>query len=343
MQLIKTILAFCIATVVLGLAMAPANAADPTLALVKKRGQLLCGINGQLPGFSAMNDQKQWAGFEIEFCRSIAAATLGDAAKVTFVPLTASNRFDALRNGQIDVLARNSTATLERTSKTGVRDAAVIYIDGQAVAMPKKLGLSMLYQLAGHTVCILNGTPYGRNIQEWFEFRKLSFKPVTFDTQNEMYEAFYAGKCDAITQDISPLSTTILASGKAADYMVLPDIIARDPLAAYVRANDEEWLDVVRWTFFALLEAEERGITKANVDGQRQGGTPAAKRLLGVPSGDGKRLGLEDDWAFNIVKQVGNYAEIYERNLGQYSTWKFPRGVNALWSNGGVLHALPLR
>ena len=136
---------------------------------------------------------------------------------------------------------------------------------------------------------------------------------------------------------------TILASGKAADYMVLPDIIARDPLAAYVRANDEEWLDVVRWTFFALLEAEERGITKANVDGQRQGGTPAAKRLLGVPSGDGKRLGLEDDWAFNIVKQVGNYAEIYERNLGQYSTWKFPRGVNALWSNGGVLHALPLR
>jgi general L-amino acid transport system substrate-binding protein len=255
MSLIKTILAACAALALLTLTGAPAQAAAPTLALVKQRGQLLCGINGQLPGFSALNEKKEWAGFEIEFCRAIAAAVLDDATKVKFVPLTTRNRFDALRTGEIDVLVRNSTATLERTAKTGVRDAAVIYVDGQAVVVPKKLGVSTLVQVSGRTVCTLKLTPYERNIQDWFDFRNLTFTPVTFETQKEMYDAFYAGRCDAVTQDISAISTTIVASGKAADYLVLPDIIARDPLAPYVRSGDDEWLDVVRWTFFALLDA----------------------------------------------------------------------------------------
>lgn len=342
MQPIK---AFLIVWAAVGLLIAgsPAMAADPALAAVKKRGQLLCGVNGQLPGFSALNEQKEWAGFEVDFCRAVAAATLGDAGKVKFVPLTASKQFDALRAGEIDVLTRNSTATLERTVRTGVRDAVVIYVDGQAVAVPKKLGITTLSQIAGRPVCILTATPYGRNVRGWFRFRKLDYKPLTFETQNEMYDAFYAGKCDALTQDISALTTTIVTSGKADDYLVLPEIIATDPLAAFVRAGDEQWLDVVRWTFYTLLDAEERDITQANVEAQRRTGKPEVKRLLGVPPDDGKLLGLGDDWAFNIIKQVGNYSEIYERNLGQFSKWKFPRGVNALRNNGGVLYPLPLR
>jgi general L-amino acid transport system substrate-binding protein len=343
MSLTRVILVACILLGFAGLAGAPAQAADPTLAAVKKRGQLLCGINGQLPGFSAMNEQKEWAGFEIEFCRAIAAAVLRDATKVKFVPLTASARFDALRSGEIDVLARNSAVSLERTAKTGVRDAVVIYIDGQAVVVPKKLGITALTQLGGHSVCSLNNTPYVDSLEDWFDYRKLGFKPVMFNTQKEMYEAFYAGQCDALTQDISAITTTIVTSGKASEYMVLPDIIARHPLAAYVRAGDDEWFDVVRWTFSALLEAEERGVTQANVDSQLRTGTHETKRLLGAPGGEGKLLGLDDDWAFNVIKQVGNYSEIYERNLGQYSPLKFPRAINALWSNGGVLHPLPLR
>jgi general L-amino acid transport system substrate-binding protein len=343
MHFAKSILTIVLAPCALVLSCLSAQAADPTLPMVKKRGELLCGINGQLPGFSSMDEQKRWSGFEVDFCRAVAAAALGDAARVKLIPLTAGRRFDALREGEIDVLARNTTATLERTSGTGVRDAAVIYVDGQAVIVPKNLGIDTLDQVANHNVCILNGTPYGRNIQDWFEFRKLRVTTVAFDTQKDMYEAFFSGKCDALTQDISAITTTIVATGKAADYLVLPGIIARDPLAAYVRGGDEQWLDVVRWTFYALLDGEERNITQANVESQRRAGTPAVKRLLGVPPDDAKLLGLDDVWAFNIISQVGNYKEIYERNLGQSSVWKFPRGINALWSNGGVLHALPLR
>lgn len=343
MPLFKFLVAASAALALMALARVPAEAAEPTLALVKKRGELLCGVNGQLPGFSAMNDKKELAGFEVEFCHAVAAATLGDANRVKLVPLTARLRFDALRSGQIDVLARNTTITLARTAKTGVRDAAVFYIDGQAVAVPKKLGLSSAVQIAGRTVCTLNGTPYAADLEDWLDYRKFSFKPMMLDTQKEMYEAFFAGKCDAVTQDISAITTTIVAADKGLDYMVLPEIIAKHPLAAHVRTGDDQWFDVVRWTLFAMLEAEERGITQANVETQRQTGSRAVKRLLGVPPGNGNVLGLDDDWAFNIIKQVGNYSEVYERNLGQYSAWKFPRSVNALWTNGGVLHPLPFR
>lgn len=343
MRLINIFSAACAAIVLVTFANLPAEAANPVLATVKARGQLLCGVNGQSPGFSSLNDKKEWVGFEVDFCRSVAAATLGDATKVKIVPVNAGKRFDVLRSGEIDVLARLTTTTVERTARTGVRDAAVIYIDGQAVAVPKKLGISKLEQVAGYTVCILNGTRYERNIQDWFKFRNLAYKPRTFDTEDKQYAAFFAGECDALVQDISSLSTAIVASRKAVDYLVLPEIIDRDPLAVYVRAGDDEWFDVVRWTFNALLDAEERGVTQANVEEQLRTGTPWVKRLLGTPPEDAKLLGLDDKWAFNIVKQVGNYSEIYERNLGQGSTWKFPRAINALWNNGGVLHALPLR
>jgi general L-amino acid transport system substrate-binding protein len=317
--------------------------AEPTLAAVKKRGELLCGINGQLPGFSVQNDRKEWVGFEIDYCRAIAAAVLGDGSKVKLVPLTAGKRFDALRDGTIDVLARNTTASLERTAHTGVRDAAVIYVDAQAVVVPKALNVKELAEIGGKTVCILRNTPYLAKLQEWFAERKRTFEPVMFDTQREMYGAFYAGKCNGITQDISALTSTVIASGHANDYTMLPDTVARDPLALYVRAGDEEWLDVARWTHFALLEAEELGITQANVDEQLRSPLPAVRRLLGVMPVTGKMLGLDENWAYKAIKQGGNYSEIYDRNVGKGSVLKFARGINALWSRGGVMYPLPMQ
>ena len=343
MRTIAAILAACIGIVVTAAFSASAIAAEPTLAVVKKRGQLQCGLNGQLPGFSEVNASNEWAGLEVDFCRAVAAAVLGDAKKVKFVPLTAGKRFDALRAGQVDVLLRNSTVTLERTAKLGVRDATMIYLDAQAVVAPRRLGATTLDQLAGRSICILNGTPYGRNLRDWFVTHKLDYKAMTFDTQKDMYEAFFAGKCEALTQDRSALSTTIIARDKAQDYFVFPELLALEPLGAFVREGDVEWLDVVRWTFNALLDGEARGITKANVDMEKRSGTPAARRLLGMPSDDGKLLGLQGEWAYAVLKQVGNYGEIYDRNLGSESKWNFPRGVNALWNKGGVMYALPLR
>ena len=320
-----------------------AIAAEPTLAQVKKRGQLQCGLNGQLPGFSEVNAANEWTGLEVDFCRAIAAATLGDARKVKFVSLAAGKRFDALRAGAMDVLFRNSTITLERTARLGVRDAAMIYLDAQAVVAPRKLGATALDQLVDKSICVLNATPYNRNLRDWFAFHKTAYKPVTFDTQAPMYDAFFSGKCDALTQDRSALTTTLVAKGNPADYIVFPELLGLEPLGAFVRLDDEEWFDIVRWTLNTLIEGEARGITKANVDGQKRTGPAPVKRLLGVPSDDGKLLGLRAEWAYEVLKQVGNYGEIYERNLGSESRWNFPRGVNALWDKGGVLYALPLR
>lgn len=317
--------------------------AEPTLAAVKKRGQLVCGINGELPGFSVMNARKEWEGIEVELCRAIAAAVLGDAGKSKVVPLTAARRFDALKKGEIDVLVRNSTVTLDRTARTGVRDAGVYFIDGQSVAVAKKLGIAKLVDLDKGTVCVLRGTPYEKDLQGWFAYRKLSVVSLMFDTQTAMYEAFFAGRCQGVTQDVSAIAGSVVASGKAADYLVLPETIATHPLAPFVRAGDDEWLDVVRWTIYAMLNAEEHGVTRANVDEQRKAGSAAVQRLLGVEPGSGKSLGLDESWAYAIAKQVGNYGEVYERNVGAASSLKFARGVNALWSAGGALYSPPLQ
>lgn len=343
MRLVRSVLMMSLSVCVVASGMTAAQAADPTLATVKKRGELWCGVNGQLPGFSAPNEKNEMVGIEADFCRAVAAATLGNATKVKFVPVTTVNRFDMLRSGQIDLLFRNTIVTMERVVKTGVRDAAVYYLDGQAVAVPKAMGIPSLARMGGRTFCILSNTPYERGIRDWFRFRNLEFTTVTYQTQEELYGAFFAGKCDAVTQQISALSTTIIASGKAADYLVLPEIVANNPHAAYVRTGDDQWFDVVRWTLNALLDAEARGISKVNVDSLLQTGTGATKRLLGAPADDAMLLGLEDKWAYNAIKQVGNYAEIFDRNLGQESPWKFQRGINALWRNGGVLYPLELR
>jgi general L-amino acid transport system substrate-binding protein len=317
-----------------------AVAAEPTLSVVKKRGKLLCGVNGQLPGFSAQNARKAWAGFEIDYCRAIAAASLGDPAKVDFVPLTTSNRFDALRNGQIDVLVRNTTVSLDRTVNTGIRPAAVIFIDAQRVVAAKSMNVTSVSTLDKQTVCTLRNTPYEARLQEWMSDRKLSVTSRLYDNQETLYRALYDGECKAVTQDVSALAPTILASGRAGEYIVLPEVVAKDPLGLHVRAGDDQWLDIVRWTHNALLEAEEHSVTQANAASLRDSGSPIERRLLGSIPGFGKKLGLDESWAFNAIHAVGNYGEIYDRNVGSQSPLKFARGVNALWNFGGVFYPL---
>ncbi len=321
----------------------PARAALPTLAQVKLRGHLICGVNGQLPGFSMRSDKGEWSGFEVDVCRAFAAAIFGDAKKVQFVALTPGHRFEALSRGDIDVLVRNSTATLERTATRGIRDAAVIFLEGQVAAVSRASGIASIDGLGGRPICVLNNTSYSRNMRDLLTYRGHDYKPVPFDSQQPMYAAFLAGKCDAVTQDIAALSATLAASGRAADFIILPHTIALQPNAAFVRAGDDQWLDVVRWTIFALLDAEDRGVVQSNAELQSRIGPDATRRLLGMPSDDGKLLGLSGNWAYDAIRLVGNYGEIFERNLGQDSPFRFPRGLTALWNRGGVMFALPLR
>lgn len=317
--------------------------AQSTLEAVQKRGQLICGVNGTLPGFSLFNAVREWEGLDVDFCRAVAAATLGDATKVRYVGLTAQKRFDALAAGEVDVLARNSTVTLERAVGLKVRYAVLNYYDGQGFVVAKRNNISTLTALRNSNVCVTKGTTHAANLEDWFRVRRLSVNIVSFDTQEAMYEGFFGSRCLAVTQDVTALASTLVRSGKAADHMMLPEVISKEPLGPYVRSGGEGWLDVVRWTHYAMLEAEEREITKANVDAKRESQDPQVKRFLGLTPGNGKLLGLDEAWAYNIVKQVGNYSESFERNLGQRSALNFARGLNALWSKGGLMYPLPVR
>lgn len=314
-----------------------------TIAAVKSRGHVLCGANGQLPGFSKMEADGRWSGFEVDFCRAVAAALLGDAAKVRFVAVTTADRFDALRQGKIDILTRNTVDTLERTAGTGIRDAAILYLDRQVVVVSREAKAAKLSDLAQTTICTLRNTPYQTALDEWFGARSLAVKTALYDDQSTLYKALYDGQCRAVTQLMAPLASTVVASGNAANYIVLPDLVALQPLAAFVRSGDDAWFDVVRWTFNALLHGEELKVSSANADTERTSGNPEIRRLLGVEPGFGKLLGLDETWGYNILKQVGNYAELYDRHIGAKSPLRFGRGVNALWSEGGIFFPMPLR
>ena len=258
------------------------QAPEPTLALIRKRGQVLCGVNGELPGFSAVDTQGRWSGFDVDFCRSIAAATLGDVSKVKFVASTATDRFDLLKSGQIDLLVRNTTITLRRsTGDTGVRYAAVTYIDGQGFVVSKRSGIKNLVQLDKARICLTRDTTYQENTLDWFAGLGLSVKLVLFDRTEATFEAFVTGACEAVTQQSTGLAAAIVGTGKADDYLMLPEIISKEPQGPYVRAGDDEWLDIVRWTHNARLEAEELGITSQNVESFRNTRLLAARRLLG--------------------------------------------------------------
>jgi len=336
---LRAITALVICVVISG----AAAAAEPTLDVVKRRGELICGVNGSLPGFSLLNAVKEWEGLDVDVCRGVAAAVLGKADRVKFVSFAPQQRFEQLASGAIDMLAANATITLLRSAGLGLQFTTPTYYDGQAFVVPKKLGLNGATALASRTICTLRGTTHEANLTAWFGERHLKATPILFDHQDAMYEAFFQGRCVAVTQDSTALAATVVRSGKAADYMVLPEIISREPLGPYVRRGDEAWADVVRWTQYAMLEAEALGIARQKVSEFLRSNDHRVQRLLGLTPGNGKALGLDETWAYNVVAQVGNYGESYERNVGRGSPLKFARGINALWNQGGLMYPMPFR
>jgi general L-amino acid transport system substrate-binding protein len=321
----------------------PVSAGSSTLDAVRKRGELVCGVNGMLPGFSALNAAKQWEGLDVDYCRAIAAAVLGDAAKVKYVPLTADKRFGALVAGEIDVLVRNSTYNLERSAGGKIRFAAANFYDGQAFVVPRGRPIKRAPELDGQTVCIASGTDHEANLKAWEEVEGVKVKLLVLPNSDQMYEAFYDNKCTAISADATALASNIVRTGKGPLFSMLPDIISKEPLGPYVRSGDDGWLDIVRWTHYALVMAEEFNVRSDTVARQRsEARAVQLKRLLGVVPGIGRPLGLDDAWAFNAVKQVGNYGEIFARNVGMGSPLRFGRGLNALVKECGLMYAPPM-
>jgi len=317
--------------------------AGQTFDNVKAKGFVQVGVNGDLFGFGKPDEKGVWRGLDVDTGRAIAAAVFGDASKIKYVPLTAVQRFTALQSGEIDVLCRNATQTLGRDSELGLDFAQVNYYDGQGFLVPKKLKIKSAKKLDGATVCVLPGTTTELNVADYFRNNKMKMKPVVIENTAELAKAFFAGRCDVLTSDASQLAGTRAVAPKPDDYVILPDIISKEPLAPAVRHGDNQWKDIVNYSVLAMIEAEELGITSKNVDEMLKSTNPIVQRFLGVSPGNGKALGLDEKWAYNIIKQVGNYAEIFERNVGKNTPLKLERGLNALWKNGGLMYSPPFK
>ncbi|HET9903414.1 MAG TPA: amino acid ABC transporter substrate-binding protein [Xanthobacteraceae bacterium] len=321
-----------------------ANAATAqTLQAVKSRGVVNCGSNTGLAGFGQPDAQGNWTGFDVDYCRAIAAAIFDDPTKVKFVPLTAKDRFTALQSGDIDVLVRNTTWTSSRDTSLGLNFTGVNYYDGQGFMVRKALKVNSALELNDAAVCVQQGTTTELNLADYFRANKMRLKTVTFATIDEAVKAYDTGRCDAYTTDASGLYASRLRLAAPDDHVVLPEIISKEPLGPVVRHGDDQWFDIVKWVHFALLNAEELGITKANLDEMAKSANPEIKRLLGTEGSYGEQLGLTKDWAYRIVKHLGNYGELFERNVGQGSPLKIARGLNALWTKGGLQYAPPVR
>jgi general L-amino acid transport system substrate-binding protein len=317
-------------------------ASASTLESVKKKGFVQCGISTGLPGFSNPDEKGNWTGMDVDFCRAVAAAVLGDQSKVKYTPLNAKERFTAIQSGEVDILSRNTTWTLTRDGSLGLNFTGVNYYDGQGFLISKKLGVASAKELDGAAVCIQAGTTTELNLATYFRANNVGkYTPVVFDTSDQTVKGFESGRCDVLTSDLSQLYALRIKLAKPEDTMVLPEVISKEPLGPSVRQGDDVWFNIVRWTHYATLNAEEMGITSANVDAMKTGSNPDAARLLGAEGGLGAMLGLGDDWAYNIVKQVGNYGEIFDRNVGAGSPLKIERGINALWTKGGLQYAPP--
>ena len=318
--------------------------AGATFDGVKQKGYVQCGVNLGLYGFSAPDDKGKWSGLDVDMCRAVAAAMFGDAEKVKYTPLSAQQRLPALQSGEIDLLARNTTRTLTRDTANGLNFAPTNYYDGQGFMVSAKLGLKSAKQLNGATVCVLPGTTTEQNVSDYFRANKMTFKPVVIEKNEELNKAFFAGRCDALTSDASQLAAIRAAEVQNPnDYVILPELISKEPLSPAVRQGDEEWMNLVTWAFYTMVQAEEKGLTSETVDAAMTSPDPDVKRLLGVTAGNGKALGVEENWAYAIIKQVGNYAQSYERNVGSGSKLKMPRGQNALYTEGGLMYAPPMK
>lgn len=318
-------------------------ASAQTLNTIKQRGQLQCGANGSLAGFGLPDAQGNWTGLDVEFCRALAAAIFNDATKVKFVPLSAKDRFTALQSGEVDVLVRNTTWTSSRDTSLGLNFTGVNYYDGQGFMVRKALKVNSALELNDAAICVQQGTTTELNLADYFRANKMKLKTVTFATADEAVKAYDAGRCDAYTTDASALYAERLRVVNPNDHIVLPEIISKEPLGPSVRHGDDQWFDIVKWTHFAMLNAEELGVTKANADEMLKSENPEIKRLLGTEGKHGEALGLTNDWALRIVKNVGNYGEAFERTVGQGSPLKINRGQNALWTKGGLQYAPPIR
>jgi general L-amino acid transport system substrate-binding protein len=319
--------------------------AGKTLDAVKARGSVKCGVTNGLAGFSAPDTQGNWSGLDVDTCRAIAAAVLGDAKKVEFVPLNSQQRFAALQAGEIDILARNTTWTLTRDASLGFNFTTITYYDGQGFLVPKKIKVTSAKQLKNATICTQAGTTNEKNVADWFRAQNIPVKTVVYESFEASFKAFFTGRCQAFTTDTSALAG--LRNKEAPnpdDYIILPELISKEPLAPLVRRGDDEWFAITKWVPNALIEAEEYGITQANADELKANSKdPSVQRILGAGEDLGKLLGLDKDWSYRAVKAVGNYGEVFERNVGPKSVLKLPRGSNNLWSKGGLIYAPPVR
>ena len=327
---------------VTGLAAAgPASA--QTLNNVKQRGSLICGVSQGIPGFSSPDDKGNWTGIDVDFCRAIAAGVLNDATKVQFRGLSTKDRFTALQSGEVDVLSRNSTWTLSRDASLGLNFTAVIYYDGQGFMVHKGLKVNSAVELNGASICTQTGTTTELNLADYFRANKMKYEVVAFATIDETVQAYDGGRCDAFTTDASQLYAVRLKLSNPGDNIVLPEIVSKEPLAPAVRRGDDQWFELVKWTLFAMLNAEELGVASKNVDEMVKSDKPDVRRLLGVEGNFGEQLGLSNDWVVRIVKLVGNYGEIFDRNVGAGSKLGIARGLNNLWTKGGIQYAPPVR
>jgi general L-amino acid transport system substrate-binding protein len=319
--------------------------AGRTLDAVKKRGEVVCGVNTSAPGFSAADSQGRWRGLDVDVCRAVAAAVLGDAEKVRFVPLNSQQRFAALQSGEIDLLSRNTTWSLTRDASLGIVFTGINYFDGQGFMVPKKVKVDSARKLGGATICVQAGTTSEKNLADWAQANGLKYRSVVFDTAEAIQSAFFAGRCQAYTTDMSDLAGARTKTARPDDYAILPDVISKEPLGPAVRRGDEDWFAVVRWSLFAMIEAEEYGVGVATAEKLRaESKDPNVQRLVGTGDDTGRLLGLDKDWSYRILRSVGNYGESFERNMGQgEGGLGLPRGVNRLWSKGGLMYAPPVR
>src|SRR5215831_15375997 len=320
-------------------------ASSATLDTIKTRGTLVCGVSAGFAGFSAPDSQGNYKGLDVDYCRALAAAVLGDPTKVRYVALTAQNRFTALQSGEIDVLYRNSTQTYLRGVTLGLRQGPVNFYDGQGFVVKKDLGVKDLFDVKAATVCVAQGTTHEVTLGDYGRANGIDWKPLVFDRIDTMYQTFFGGRCDAMTQDASALAGAVAtAAPNAADYIVLPQTISKEPLGPFTRNGDEVWSDIITWLHYGLIEAEELGVTQGNAEEMaKSSASPTVQRLLGTSGDLGSRLGLDNKWLLQAIKVGGNYGEIFERNVGQASPLKLERGLNGLWTKGGLMYAIPFK
>ncbi len=344
LKLVKKLSLLSAAAAALAVTAIPAHAGK-TVDAIKARGQVICGVNVGLAGFSSADSNGAWTGMDVDVCKAIAAATLGDATKVKWVPLNAQQRFTALQSGEVDILSRNTTFSMTRDASLGLHMTAVTYYDGQGFMVPVKSNIKSAKQLKNATVCVQSGTTTEKNLTDYSKAAGLNLKPVVFEKQEAVNAAYFSGRCQAYTTDASGLaSVRNKEATKPADHLILPELISKEPLGPMVRRGDDEWFAITKWVVYGLIEAEEYGVTQANVDTMvKDSKDPVVMRLTGSGEDTGKLLGLDKEWLVRAVKAVGNYGEVFERNVGPKTALALPRGTNNLWNKGGLMYAIPVR